>query len=1195
MLKFDSLDIIGFKSFAEKVRVTFDDRTTCIVGPNGCGKSNVADAISWVLGAHSARSLRGDKMEEVIFNGTAKRKPSGLAEVTLTVQRTGETPILIDGVELTADRIEVTRRVDRSGDSVFILNGKRCRMKDIQQFLEEAKLGFASYALIAQGNIESFLSSKPLDRRAVIEEAAGILGYKSRRRSAELKLELAQQNLLRINDIIGEIERQLRSLKRQAAAARRYREIKQEFREIQRKKYAIEASSLQEKLRGIDQNLEAVNAEEEGLRSRLEEAQAAYRVSLERREILERQLAETRSRLATAHLEVDRTRNSIQYHEDQIAGVTRRIEIAAEEQQKLSQALLSIADERKRYQTEAVELEAQEKRAATAAHDQAALLEKHRREMQESERAIESLRTGTLKLSGEIVTIQNQDDQLGHRQEIAAGRRERVLQERATLDRQLDDCRARLQELEATAGRRQAEADLLRQSLEELQGQKAELQDTLASVQAEASELRNQGIACRERLQSLEELELSHAQYSEGVQKFLNHLQQSQTVRISGTLAESVEAHPDYERLFEEVLGDELEYLLVDTMDEAVKGVTEFRSVKGGRCTFLSLRSSNGFGKAGPEDREIPPNREEGVHGSVLNLLDMRPEVEDAFRRVLPETASAVVVSDLDRAFGLAHEYPNKTFLTLQGEVLTPRGLLSASSTAQKKLGLLALKRQRKDLEKKSVTLQKATAAADHRQHALQAQFEAVSGSFAAAQESLHQLEKASIGLAHDQQQGESEQRRLTQAIRIIEDECRQLDRDDQEAAKLRADLQKQAVAKRQLLDEAQSSLVNSQTILEQLRVEFGRIQEQCHLLSSDRKVMEERRAAAVRTLQRVEEQQAGLQARLTASGVSEEQDRDKQKELQEELAELAAKLQERGAEEQNATLETAQLQEAHAAWKAGYPEIEARLNQLREQVAEIHDRKGRLDVERARLETQVQNAAIQCVDQLGVGLDEIAREVPIEGLDLEAVNHEYGQMKNRLEQFGPINMTALEEYQQSEERYSFLTRQRSDIEQSIADTTRAINEINKRSRELFREAFEAINVRFKQVFAKLFAGGDCGMELIGEEDLLESGIDIYVQPPGKRVQNVMLLSGGEKAMTVLALLVALFYYRPSQFCVLDEVDAPLDDANVQRFTALVKEMSQETQFIVITHNKRTMEIANYIYGVTMEEPGVSKVVSVRF
>jgi len=1195
MLKFHSLEIIGFKSFAEKVTIAFDDRTTCIVGPNGCGKSNVADAISWVLGAHNARSLRGDKMEEVIFNGTAKRKPSGLAEVTLTVERTDEAPILIDGVELAADRVEVTRRVDRSGDSVFILNGRRCRMKDIQQFMEEAKLGFASYALIAQGNIESFLSSKPLERRAVIEEAAGILGYKSRRRSAELKLELAQQNLLRINDIVGEIERQLRSLKRQAATARRYREMKEEFREIQRKKYALEASTLDRRLQEIDRNLSGIHSEEEALRSQLDDAQAAYRASLERREILERQLAETRSRLSTAHLEVDRTRNSIQYHEDQVAGVTRRIEIAQEEQTKLTQALASIAEERKRYELEAADLGLQEKRAATAAQDQAILLDKHRDEMQRSERTLEELRTRTIKLSGDLITIQNQGDQLGHRQEMAAGRRERVLKERAVLDRQLDECRARLQELEATAARRQAEADLLRQSLEELQEQKAELQDKLAAIQAEVSETRNQAIACRERLQSLQELELNHAQYSEGVQKFLNHLQETRTVRISGTLAESVEAHPDYERLFEEVLGNELEYLLVDSMDEAVKGVTEFRTVKGGRCTFLSLRSSNGFGKPGPDDQDIPPNRSDGIHGSVLNLLDMRPEVEDAFRRVLPETASAVVVSDLDRAFNLAHDYPNKTFLTLQGEVLTPRGLLSASHTAQKKLGLLALRRQRKDLEKRLATLRQATASGEERQHTLQAQLEAVSNSLSSAQESLHQLDKASIGLTHDRQQGENEERRLAQAIRIIEDECRQLDLEDQEASRLRADLQEQASAKRQLLDETQRSFAGNQAVLEQLRVENGRIQEQFHLLASDRKVLEERRVAAVRTLSRIDEQQSGLQARLNATAASEDQDRDKQKELQSELNELRVRLEQRIEEEASANQETTRLQEAHATWKVGYPEVEAKLNGLREQVADIHERKSRLDVERARLETQVQNAAVQCFDQLGVRLDEIASTVPTEGLEPDVVNQEYGQMKSRLDQFGPINMTALEEYQQSEERYSFLTRQRTDIEQSIADTTKAINEINRRSRELFREAFEAINVRFKQVFAKLFGGGDCGIELIGEEDLLESGIDIYVQPPGKRVQNVMLLSGGEKAMTVLALLVALFYYRPSQFCVLDEVDAPLDDANVQRFTALVQEMSQDTQFIVITHNKRTMEIANFIYGVTMEEPGVSKVLSVRF
>ena len=319
MLKFESLEIIGFKSFAEKTGVAFDGKVTCIVGPNGCGKSNLSDAIAWVLGAQNARSLRSDKMEDVIFNGTARRKPSGVAEITLTVRRADEKRLFMDGVELTDERLEITRRLYRTGESAYLINQQRCRLKDIHQFLEDADLGLASYALIAQGHIESFLSSKPMDRRSIIEEAAGILGYKSRRKSAELKLELAQQNLLRVNDIVVEVERQLRSLKRQAARARRYRELREELREVQRRKFALEARDLAQRLQAIRDEAEALTAKEESLKEKLQACQQAYRARMETRERLEKRQTEVRQALAAAHLEVDRSGNSIQYHEDQIA------------------------------------------------------------------------------------------------------------------------------------------------------------------------------------------------------------------------------------------------------------------------------------------------------------------------------------------------------------------------------------------------------------------------------------------------------------------------------------------------------------------------------------------------------------------------------------------------------------------------------------------------------------------------------------------------------------------------------------------------------------------------------------------------------------------------------------------------------------------------------------------------------------
>ncbi|MFB3904219.1 MAG: chromosome segregation protein SMC [Acidobacteriota bacterium] len=1195
MLKFESLEIIGFKSFAEKTAVAFDGRVTCVVGPNGCGKSNLSDAIAWVLGAQNARSLRSDKMEDVIFNGTARRKPSGVAEITLAIRRTDEKRLFLDGVELNEDRLEITRRLYRSGESAYLINQQRCRLKDIHQFLEDADLGMASYAVIAQGHIESFLSSKPMDRRAIIEEAAGILGYKNRRKSAELKLELAQQNLLRVNDIVAEVERQLRSLKRQAAKARRYRELREELREIQRRKFALEARDLAERLQAVRDEAHALVAKEESLKEEVQVFEQAYRARMETRDAIEKRQTEARQALATAHLEVDRSSNSIQYHQDQIATLRKRIELAASEQEKLEQALRDVMEELERFRQEKIRLESEEREVEQVIAQQRQQVEKYSGEVQQSERKLESLRADFLKLAAESSSLRNSFEQIQQRRAAAAARKARLEKEQAAVALQLADTRRQAEELERTSAEKRTELEQRRSNLSEQEGRKQGLEEQLAEIRGELSDCQQQLIACRERLESLQEIELSHSQYSEGVQKFLNHLQQSQTLTTAGTLAEAIEADPEYERLVEEALDAELEYVLVDSLDEAARGVLELKNLKSGKCTFLTLRSNNGFGKQRYDGTEVPPNKGEGVHGTLLQLLQMAPEVAQAFRRVLPERAWSVVVSDLDRAFQLAHSYPEKSFLTLEGEMLTPRGLLSASAVPSKKLGLLALKRQKKELEKRRAQVRARLADTQKHEERTKNELEAVGCVCASLQEQIYRIEKESIALAHQQQQAQNEQKRLEQAARVLADEARQIEAEDEGQVQLSRRIEAELAAKTVRQAEVERLGLEAQEGLHQLRNEFGRAQEQLHLISTDRKVMGERRLAVQRTLERVEEQRLSLDARVKASLQSNAQDQQRVASLEQELEKVRARLQDAQKTEERLKGDLQAIEAEYENWRQSQPEIEQQLADLREAATGVQEQRTRCEVERARLETQLENTSQQCFEQLQQTLAEVMEGTSAETGPLEEVTAAYNDMRSRLEEFGPINMTALEEYQENETRYNFLVQQKQDIELSIADTTRAIQEINRRSREKFRDAFQAINENFKQVFAKLFGGGDCGIQLLGEEDLLESGIDIYAQPPGKKVQNIMLLSGGEKAMTVLALLVALFNYRPSQYCVLDEVDAPLDDANVGRFTELVREMSERTQFIIITHNKRTMEIAHYIYGVTMEEPGVSQVVSVKF
>jgi len=1194
MLRLDQLEITGFKSFAEKTSVRFEEGISGIVGPNGCGKSNLADAIGWVLGSGTALSLRGETMDDVIFNGTRTRRPSGVVEATLSFSRADNQPIVLKESDFSGEVLEIGRKLYRSGESVYSVNQRRCRLKDIHSVLEEAGLGFASYALIAQGKIGWFLRAKPVERRSVIEEAARITGYKSRRRSAELKLELAQQNLLRVNDITGEIERRLRSLKRQAANARRYQKVKEEFRQVQRQKFVVEAHQLKLRLEVLERELGQLKASEDDVSGELAQGEKAHHETLKKREQLEAELAQVRQSLSDTRLEMDRTENSIRYHREQIEASRKSLDMNAAEQQTIAQSLEQVGEELMRFQSEYSNLEEEEKQIEAAIQEQTERVARHEAEVGEAESRAAELQTGLLQLSAETASLNNLKGQLEQRLKAAHANRERLERERARHSLKLEKSSTCLEEAQVSLEKKKSQATVLSQQLNEHKTRKTELERQLEEIKEETAETQRRLIAQEERLHSLQELQLSHAQYSEGVQKILRHLNSTERIKTGGTLADFIEINPEYERLVEEFLDEELEYILVDSLEEAVLGVSELRTLKSGRCTFLTLSSSNGFQQSNGHTPVVESVSSNGVHGTLVDLLRMKPEVKKAFARTLPQRAEAIVVSDLESAFQLAPRYPERTFITLAGESLTPRGLLSASTAQAKKLGLLSLKRQKRELEDRILKVQTKLSELREREEKHQAQVHAALQNFTNREESLRQLEKEMIGLTHQEEQWEGEKKLQSHALTVLTDELNQLHLEQAQQTGQVKEVEDQFAEKHSLQAEDEKMLSHTQESLQQLRVEFGRIREQLHSVSSDRKVLDERRLALDRTVERIEEQRKGLEARQEATQATHKQTEERSEKMTADLETLVTDFSslQKTVEQLTSTLEEREAE--YSRWKEDYPKTEKQLADLRERRAELQEDRSQVDVDRARVETQLQNINQQCMERLQISLDEAAVGIDPDEVSAEVVN-QYDDLKQRLDKFGPINMAALQEYQEIEERHNFLESQRQDIEGSIADTTRAIREINRRSREKFRDAFEAINLHFNEIFQKLFGGGECGMRLLDEEDLLESGVDIYAQPPGKKLQNVRLLSGGEEALTVFALLMAIFTYRPSRFCVLDEVDAPLDDANVTRFTNLIQQMSEQTQFIIITHNKHTMKTADTLYGITMEEAGVSQTVSVKF
>lgn len=1193
-MKFHSLNLVGFKSFANKTQMTFDDHITAIVGPNGCGKSNLFDALSWVLGAQNAREMRGQKMEDFIFGGTRKRKLSGMAQASLSVNLDTTLELEINGKTITDDRLEICRKLYRSGESVYLVNGQRCRLKDIHQLLEEIGLDCASYALIAQGKIASLMTAKPLERRLVIEEAARITGYKNRRRRTELKLEMAEQNLLRVNDIILEIERRLRSLKRQAAKARRYKRLREEFRNLQEIRFVVDTRVLQDDLKKQNRQLNQLNQEFSRIDKKLQGRLVLQNKQIDLRNNLENNLSKLSEQSSRLLLEIDRTKNTISNDQEQIETKTKYLKQLDAEKVSIEESINHVTAEKQRFQKEIENLYKETVQNVKIIDQNWSLVEKSSLQVSEVESSVEDSRNKIMDLSSQMASLNGLLKLTDSKIQELQDRKNRLTKDHVRTNQKTKNWEEECKRNKKNIKNLNSQCRSLGKQLSKLKSEKEILGKSVEELQNSKASINNQLIALRERLQSLQEIDISHSQYSGGVQKLLNSLTDNgSSIVTEGTLADQIETTPEFEQLVENFLDSKLEYVLVNSMDEAKEGLDKALKLKSGKCSFLALQSNNGFGGNTPFPK-LPQPASSGVVGTVSGLLKMDENVKSAFQRVLPKTANAVVVSNLEKAFELAHYYPDSTFLALDGTTLAPRGLLTANLAATKKLGPLSLKRRTKDAEVKSHQVQ-------HQNKRLKIQLASEIGKLEErklkiqdAKMNLDDMERRAWQSEIKQEQIQSNLDRkkkslldLNQKLTINRDDITSLKKQKNQIQKELTNVITDKLQYEHCLNEATDQLA-------ELRTELNRVQQQHSSSSFNQKVLLERKKALEDTLVRISKQKKGFETRQYSIQETMQKNKEQIAEMSSNIKIMSTNLFDLSHEEMKMHSQLSKKQSQYEHWKSEDLLTNKNLDRLRKTKEETQQSRTEVQVETARIKTKLQVIEDQCREQLQKSIPDLLDTVSTTSIDSAATQERYASLQNSLDRFGPVNMTALDEYQENEERYNFLIDQKNDLETSISDTQKAIKNLNKRSREQFKEAFIAVNQNFKKVFQALFGGGDCGMRLLDEEDLLESGLEIFAQPPGKRLQNVMLLSGGEKALTVFALLVGLFEYRPSQFCVLDEVDAPLDDANVHRFTELLRKMSTKTQVIVVTHNKQTMEVADSLFGVTMEEPGISEIVSLK-
>jgi chromosome segregation protein len=1216
------VEIQGFKSFCDRTEMRFGGRgIAAVVGPNGCGKSNLSDAISWVLGEQSAKSLRGSRMEDVIFAGTSDRKPLGMAQVTMVmVDPEGNTLIPSarpsaakpgpadsdDGQQArpaarSEQEITITRRLFRSGDSEYLINGKLARLRDIQDLFMGTGLGPESYAIIEQGRIGQILSSKPLDRRSVIEEAAGISKFKTRRRLAEAKLEGAKQNLSRVFDILEEVTRQVNSLKRQAGKARRYEELKGELDQQLRIALTGRYLLLEREAARVALDLNQATATWQSLQTSVETGERELAAAREQFYETESRLTSARERLSQLRIEAERTRGQIESQARQIGSIEQRLDQGESESATLSARVESLEHERQTLAAQHGELALQAGEARQRLFDKAAERDEVQARLRDKERSLELARQQVVNLLGESAGLRNQLAQIETFLNATGRDIERV-------GRDEQSAQADLERLEA-AGQDSATRLAAGQTLlESLNGRRRSVEEELAARRASAQETRRsldalQGEAhhLRARRDSLNQI-LSHRAYTaESVKRLFTAVEQGQAggLKPAGVLADFVDlTDPRFEKATEEFLHEELEYVVVKSWDEARRGVDLLRADLDGRATFLvepNLHSGSPAVASSPvPEPAIGP--ETGIVGRLSDGIRFGNGLTNAPAALLPRLARCFLAESREAAQRLAAQYPDLFFLLEDGVCYHGHAVSGGRKTGS---GPLALKRELREVAAVCEERQQELAAAQARLSELESEIAALAEELEAVRGEERRQEKETLLLDQEMRKIAEEAQRAERRLAASRVELERLNRDAE-----RARVEEQS--KRVLVTEKEQARASVEASLEQgrseaaaLAADSGRLSEEHSVLRVDLSTVEERRRGVEAALARLDNQAREVAARLQS--LNEEMGRlafSKGSLISSNL-ELEQKAESLAADEQQADALASTLAESEENQRAGLTAREEALKTARQEVSLSQERRAQVELELVRRQGDLRYLDETCRKDLTVPVAELAAarpedEPPPDDMAVADAEDKVSEIRRRIDALGPVNPEALREFEEAQQRYDFLNTQRQDLLDSIRDTEKAIHEIDTESRKRFNDAFAAINENFKVMFRTLFGGGTGEMRLTGEGDSLEQGIEIVAQPPGKRLQNVLLLSGGEKALTAISLLMGIFQYQPSPFCVLDEVDAPLDEVNVGRFTSLIRDMSVQTQFIVITHAKKTMEAAESLYGVTMQEQGVSKLVSVR-
>ncbi|MCS6797043.1 MAG: chromosome segregation protein SMC [Myxococcota bacterium] len=1179
-MKIRRLEMQGFKSFVDRAVLHFDRDVTGIVGPNGCGKSNIVDAIRWVLGEQSPRSLRGKEMQDVIFSGSEARGPAAFAEVSLTFDNTDGLgpPEYRDYAEVT-----VTRRLERDGTSGYFINGTEVRLMDVTNLFLGTGVGRRAYSIVEQGRIGFIVSSRPEDRRLLIEEAAGTTRFRKRRRDAERRLEQTRQNLLRVGDVLRELDASLITLRRQAQKAERYRQYRAEQRDLE-----LWVASHRWLELTATHRIAAAAAE------RARGTVAGYRLGMRVREA---ELATERAALETQQAALDEAQRERFEADNVVLMLDERLQAHRKRQAELAadELRLRVDQERLEARTEALRGEAENLRRTvreldTAAQSAAERLQRERAELLEAERAAEQAERDLAAWHDRMAGLQAR---LAHVEAMRAATERRVREtteraERLRAERDAAKETATLEEqrgsgfaadrwaLEQRRARLEERIEMLDRELSEHVERLATSERLVAALREEASEARN-------RLRSLEQVRDRFEGVGAGVRALLTACREGTgPAGLLGLVADRLEVEAEWTHAVAAALGERLEWIVVESARHAREAVAWMHAHDAGRATFVLRRPA----------RVVRAVRVPEGTTALLDHVRVASEDRDLLAHLLDRIA---LVDDLDAAIALRERgIAGWTFVTPRGERVQPDGTVTGGRPDDAATHLLELHREIRELGARLLHLEARLELATGEQRTCESR---VATARATLEGLRAELQHARIDLVRAEEQHESAREaaeRARERVGQLDAELAELEatlsaaREEagaasEQATQLGAQLER-AQAERATLDEG---LAARRAQLEALRASVATLEVEA---ATARERADGKRSALQRSERDLaEHDEAFRRLEQERTEVARRAGQVRGQRLHDAEARELAVLRARAAHERLAELQ-ARFDEARAV----LGRLEGEVRALRERLDEALRLENESVLREQQLSLDLQHLEQDVVARHRVRLGHVIGDHHLRERPDAAVHERIAELERLVERMGEVNLTAVEEYEEKSRRHAELHARKEDLERAVEQLERAIRDMNRESRRLFREAFEAIAQRFAHVFRVLFGGGRAELRLTGEDDVLEAGVDIWAQPPGKRLAHMDLLSGGEKALTAVSLIFAIFQYRPSPFCLLDEVDAPLDEANVGRFADAVRQMTDRSQFILVTHARRTMEAADVLYGVTMQTPGISQIVSVE-